>query len=355
MTATGSSQPAISVQELVKRYRKATRNAVDGISFEVGTGDFFVLLGPNGAGKTTTISILTTTLSPTGGRALIGGRDIVAEASAVRREVGIIFQKPSLDQNLTGEENVRFHAVLYGLYPWAPSWRLMPAAYRAQVEGLAGLLGVGEEIFAPVRTYSGGMRRKLEIVRSLLHRPRVLFLDEPTAGLDAPTRRTLWDYLARVRRESGTTVFLTTHYLEEAEGADHVCVIDHGRVVAAGSPAELKAELTHETLIVDAASADRATLRAELGGLGLAAEGDGPFTLPVGGDRTHAVLRSIATPLTLVRTSAPTLEDAYLEIVGRSAADGEDDGTAGDAGEAGGSAPNAGPSAGAGSEGSARA
>ena len=159
MTATGSSQPAIRVEDLVKRYRKATRNAVDGISFEVGTGDFFVLLGPNGAGKTTTISILTTTLSPTGGRALIGGRDIVAEASAVRREVGIIFQKPSLDQNLTGEENVRFHAVLYGLYAWAPSWRLMPAAYRTQVQGLAGLLGVGEEIFAPVRTYSGGMRR----------------------------------------------------------------------------------------------------------------------------------------------------------------------------------------------------
>ncbi len=327
------SAPAISVQGLVKRYRKATRNAVDGISFEVGTGAFFVLLGPNGAGKTTTISILTTTLSPTGGRALIGGRDIVAEASAVRREVGIIFQKPSLDQNLTGEENVRFHAVLYGLYPWAPSWRLMPAAYRTQVEELAGLLGVGEEIFAPVRTYSGGMRRKLEIVRSLLHRPRVLFLDEPTAGLDAPTRRTLWDYLARVRRESGTTVFLTTHYLEEAEGADHVCVIDHGRVVAAGSPAQLKAELTHETLIVDAAAADRAALRAELAGLGLAADGDGPFTLPVGGDRTHAVLRSISTPLTLVRTSAPTLEDAYLQIVGRSAADGEEEGAGGEASE----------------------
>ncbi|OGO52827.1 MAG: ABC transporter ATP-binding protein, partial [Chloroflexi bacterium RBG_16_69_14] len=257
----------IRVEDLVKRYRKAKQNAVDGISFAVAAGEFFALLGPNGAGKTTTISILTTTLTPTSGRATIGGRDIVAEASVVRREVGIIFQRPSLDLNLTAEENVRFHAVLYGLYPYAPAYRLMAREYRDQVEGLAALLGIEGEIFAPVRTYSGGMRRKLEIVRSLMHRPKVLFLDEPTAGLDAPTRRTLWDHLAMVRRESGTTIFLTTHYLEEAEQADQICVIDHGHVVARGSPASLKAELTREYLVVDAD--DRARLRLELGRLGL--------------------------------------------------------------------------------------
>ncbi len=259
----------IDVADLVKRYRKAKQNAVDGISFAVAAGEFFALLGPNGAGKTTTISILTTTLTPTSGRATIGGRDIVAEAGAVRREVGIIFQRPSLDLNLTAEENVRFHAVLYGLYAYAPAYRLMAAAYREQVEGLAALLGIEREIFAPVRTFSGGMRRKLEIVRSLMHRPRVLFLDEPTAGLDAPTRRTLWDHLATVRRESGTTIFLTTHYLEEAEQADQICVIDHGHVVAHGSPASLKAELTREYLIVDAD--DRARLRLELARLGVPA------------------------------------------------------------------------------------
>jgi ABC-2 type transport system ATP-binding protein len=304
----------IRVENLVKRYRKAQRNAVDGISFDVAAGEFFALLGPNGAGKTTTISILTTTLSPTAGRVTIGGRDIVAEAGAVRREVGIIFQRPSLDLNLTAEENVRFHAVLYGLYPYAPAYRLMAAAYRHQVEGLAALLGLEREIFAPVRTFSGGMRRKLEIVRSLIHHPRVLFLDEPTAGLDAPTRRTLWDHLATVRRESGTTIFLTTHYLEEAEQADQICVIDHGRVVAQGSPAFLKAELTREYLVID--SDDRSRLGEELARLGLPATGDGPFRLSLDGRSTHAALKTIETPLSVIRTHAPSLEDAYLEIVG---------------------------------------
>ena len=189
----------IDVQDLVKRYRKADRNAVDGISFEVAAGEFFALLGPNGAGKTTTISILTTTLAPTAGRATIDGHDIVTEASAVRRRVGIIFQRPSLDQNLTAEENVRFHAILYGLYPYRPTFASMPAAYRTQVAELAAMLRIEREIFEPIRTYSGGMRRKLEIVRSLMHRPQVLFLDEPTAGLDAPSRRTLWEHLRTVR------------------------------------------------------------------------------------------------------------------------------------------------------------
>ncbi|MEP6693412.1 MAG: ATP-binding cassette domain-containing protein, partial [Chloroflexota bacterium] len=209
----------IHLEGLTKRYKKADRNAVDGISFDVRAGEFFALLGPNGAGKTTTISILTTTLSPTGGTATIDGHDIVKEASAVRRIVGIIFQRPSLDMNLTAEENVRFHAILYRLYPYAPSYGLMPAAYREQVQSLAGLLGIADELHKPMRTFSGGMRRKLEIVRSLMHRPKVLFLDEPTAGLDVPSRRTLWEYLTTIRRESGTTVFLTTHYLEEAEEA----------------------------------------------------------------------------------------------------------------------------------------
>jgi ABC-2 type transport system ATP-binding protein len=321
----------IQVENLVKRYRKAERNAVDGISFDVAPGEFFALLGPNGAGKTTTISILTTLLAPTAGRVLIAGRDIAAEASAVRRDVGIIFQRPSLDLNLTGEENVRFHAVLYGLYRYAPAWSLMAADYRAQVLELARLIGIERDVFAPVRTYSGGMRRKLEIVRSLMHRPRVLFLDEPTAGLDPPTRRALWDHLTSVRGESGTTVFLTTHYLEEAEQADRVCVIDEGRIVAAGTPAQLKAELTREHLVVDAAPADRSRLRGELARLGLVIEGDGPFRLAVGGTATHEFLRAIETPLTLVRTHAPTLEDAYLEIVGRSRDDADGDADEGSA------------------------
>ena len=305
----------IHVDQLVKRYNKATRNAVDGISFDVGAGEFFALLGPNGANKTTTISILTTTLAPTSGVATIDGDDIVREPAAVRRKVGIIFQRPSLDRNLTGEENVRFHAVLYGVYPYAPTYGLMPAAYRQQVEELAAIVGIGREVFAPIRTYSGGMSRKLEIVRSLIHRPKVLFLDEPTAGLDAPSRRGLWDHLDRVRRESNTTILLTTHYLEEAEQADRICIIDQGRVVSYGTPAAIKADLVEEYVMVD--TDDRATLVAELERLGLPHSGAGPFRIELDGRGTHAVLKSIDTPLSMVQTHMPTLEDAYLEIVGR--------------------------------------
>jgi ABC-2 type transport system ATP-binding protein len=305
----------IHVDGLVKRYKKAERNAVDGISFDVRAGEFFALLGPNGAGKTTTISILTTTLSPTSGMATIDGLDIVREASAVRRRVGIIFQRPSLDKNLTGEENVRFHAVLYGVYPYRPSYALMPAEYREQVSELAAIVGLGREIFEPIRTYSGGMSRKLEIVRSLIHRPKVLFLDEPTSGLDSPSRRGLWSYLERVRRESNTTILLTTHYLEEAEQADRICIIDHGRIVSYGTPREIKAELVEEYVLVD--TAERGALRAELARLGISHSGDGPFRIELNGRGTHAVLRAIETPLNVVQTHSPTLEDAYLEIVGR--------------------------------------
>ena len=305
----------IEVNELVKRYKKAEENAVDGISFEVHAGEFFALLGPNGAGKTTTISILTTTLAPTDGTATIDGHDIVRDASSVRRKVGIIFQRPSLDRNLTGEENVRFHAILYGVHPYAPSYALMPQAYRDQVSELAAIVGIGDEIFRPIRTYSGGMSRKLEIVRSLIHRPKVLFLDEPTAGLDTPSRRGLWSYLERVRRESQTTILLTTHYLEEAEQADRICIIDHGRVVSYGTPAQIKADLVEEYLLVDAGN--RSGLGAELDRLGLRHTGEGPFRIEQNGRPTHEVLKSIDTPLTLVQTHAPSLEDAYLEIVSR--------------------------------------
>jgi ABC-2 type transport system ATP-binding protein len=311
----GTGDPVIQVSGLVKRYRKADRNAVDGISFDVEGGEFFALLGPNGAGKTTTLSILTTTLTPTAGRARIDGLDVIAEAAAVRQRVGIIFQRPSLDRNLTGEENVRFHAILYGLYPYAPGYRLMAPPYRRQVEDWADLLGLGRDIFKPVKTYSGGMLRKLEIVRSMVHRPRVLFLDEPTTGLDAPSRRALWSYLRDVRAANGTTIVLTSHYLEEAEQADRICVIDAGKIVASGAPADLTAALASEYLLVDAD--DRVRLRAELAALGREPSGDGPFRINVSTHDAHAVLRAIETPLTLVRTHAPSLEDAYLEIVSR--------------------------------------
>jgi len=306
-------EPIIQVDHLVKRYRKATANAVDDISFTVGPGEFFALLGPNGAGKTTTISILTTTLSPTSGSVTIAGHDVVTQASAVRQCIGIIFQQPSLDLNLTAEENVRFHAILYGLYPFRPAFALMPRAYRQQVHDLAAVLGIEKEIFKPIKTFSGGMKRKLEIIRSLSHQPRVLFLDEPTSGLDPASRRNLWEYLCQVRERSGTTIFLTTHYLEESEGADTVCIINRGKIVSYGTPDQIKADLIQNYVLVDAH--DREQLRAELGRLGLQASQTPPFRIDLNGHTPHQIIKSIETPLTVVKTHIPTLEDAYLAIV----------------------------------------
>lgn len=307
--------PIIQVDNLTKRYKNANTNAVDGISFTVAPGEFFTLLGPNGAGKTTTISILTTTLSPTSGTARIAGHDIVAEASAVRQSVGIIFQKPSLDLNLTAEENVRFHAILYGLYPFCPAYTLMPQTYKQQVQQLAAILGIEKEIFKPIKTFSGGMKRKLEIIRSLIHRPKVLFLDEPTTGLDPLSRRNLWEYLRQVRSQGDTTIFLTTHYLEEAEEADTICIIDQGRIVSYGSPAQVKAELIEEYLLLDAANRDQ--LRTELAHLGLSFSETPLFKVSLNGHSAHQLLKAINTPLTVLQTHTPTLEDAYLAIVGR--------------------------------------
>lgn len=306
--------PVIEVDSLVKRYRKAERNAVDGVSFSVRSGEFFSLLGPNGAGKTTTISILTTTLRPTSGRVVIAGSDVARDAAGVRRQVGIIFQKPGLDPNLTGEENIRFHAMLYGLHPYRPAYRLMPRGYRRHVSELAELLDMQGEIFKPVRTLSGGMTRKLEIIRGLMHRPRVLFLDEPTAGLDVAGRRSLWDYLRHVRQRDELTVFLTTHNLDEAEEADRICIIDRGRVVSLGTPDEIKADLLEESLVLDAD--DREALCRELDALGLPITGSGPFRVPLSVLPAQAVIRAIRTSLTVLRIDTPTLEDAYLRIVG---------------------------------------
>ncbi len=306
---------AVEVAHLVKRYRAARRNAVDDISFDVPEGQLFCLLGPNGAGKTTTVSILTTTLAASSGRVRIAGRDLASEQARVRRELGVVFQQPSLDLNLTAEENIRLHAVLYGLYPWRPLYRLMPAGYRSQLQELAGLLGLSDLLGQRARAMSGGLRRRLEIVRALLHRPPVLFLDEPTAGLDPESRRSLWAYLREARARFGTTVFLTTHYLAEAEAADAVCVLVNGRIIERGSPAEVKARQLSPELVLDAS--DRTGLRRELAALGLPVTGGGPLRVPLTGRSAQGIVTAIGTELTRFQIAEPTLEDAYLLLLER--------------------------------------
>jgi ABC-2 type transport system ATP-binding protein len=305
----------ISVQHLTKRYKKADLPAVDDISFDVREGELFAFLGPNGAGKTTTISILTTTLAKTSGTVTIAGHDLDREAKAVRRNIGIIFQNASVDQHLSGEENIRLHVALYGLYAYRPFYRMMPADYRRRVEQLAHVVGLDGEMGKPLRTFSGGMKRKLEIVRSLMHRPRVLFLDEPTSGLDPVSRRGLWQYLREVRNADGTTVFLTTHYLDEAEDADRVCVIDHGRVAVLGTVDEVKGELLDRSILLDAP--DREGLRAELSGLGLSPTDDSSGLLRVAyaGATAQDLIARIGTPLSALRIHEPSLEEAYVELL----------------------------------------
>ena len=307
--------PIIRVEHLTKRYKKSATPAVDDISFDVGAGELFAFLGPNGAGKTTTISILTTTLAKTSGTVVINGHDLDRDAKAVRASIGIIFQNPTVDLHLSAEENIRLHVALYGIYGYRPFYRLMPAEYRRRVELLAQMVGLEGELFKPLRTFSGGMKRKLEIIRSLMHRPGILFLDEPTSGLDPVSRNGLWRYLRDVRNEDGTTVFLTTHYLEEAEEADRVCVVDHGRISMIGSPDHMKRQLLERSIVLDAV--DRERLLTELRGLGLdpAIDPTGLVRVAYEGDTAQSLISRIRTPLSVLRVHEPSLEEAYVELL----------------------------------------
>jgi len=302
----------IEVNHLIKQYKSAKRPAVDDISFAVKQGEFFAFLGPNGAGKTTTISILTTTLSKTSGEVKIAGFDIDKGARQVREKVGIIFQQPSLDPQLTAEQNIRFHACLYGMCGYRPTFKMMPEAYRKKVLELAEVVGIQDALFWPIKKLSGGMQRKLEIIRSLIHTPDVLFLDEPTQGLDAASRRSLWEYIHDVREKYGTTVFLTTHYIEEAEDVDRVCLINHGKIAACQSPEQLKKNLLQHELILDAK--DRKALTDELVAQGLPFTVNGHVIVPYR-KSPQEIIATLKTKLTVLKIHEPTLEDAYIEFL----------------------------------------
>jgi ABC-2 type transport system ATP-binding protein len=305
--------PMIQVEDLIKQYDKAKTPAVRGVSFAVNEGEFFAFLGPNGAGKTTTISILTTTLAKTSGSVTIAGYDIEKEAKQVREKVGIIFQQPSLDLQLSAEENIRFHACLYGMFSYRPTFGLMPPAYKNRVLELAEIVGIQDALFKPVRKMSGGMQRKLEIIRSLMHTPAVLFLDEPTQGLDAVSRRSLWEYINTVRKERGTTVFLTTHYIDEAEHVDKVCIINQGQVASCCSPEEMKKSLLRQELILDAD--DRESLTNELSELGLFHKKDSHIIVPYQDMPAQEIIANLKTKLTVLEIHEPSLEDAYVEYL----------------------------------------
>lgn len=305
--------PIIEVSNLIKKYDKAKEPSVKGIDFAVNEGEFFAFLGPNGAGKTTTISILTTTLSKTEGNVTIAGFDVEKQAKDVRESVGIIFQQPSLDPQLSAEENIRFHACLYGMCGYRPTFKMMSAAYKKRVMDLAEIVGIQDALFKPIKKLSGGMQRKLEIIRSLIHTPQILFLDEPTQGLDAVSRRSLWEYINNVRRENGTTVFLTTHYIDEAEHVDKVCIINHGQIAMNASPDEMKQSLMKQELILDAE--DRSGLIREISDMGLFHRIDGHVIVPYQDMTAQEVIARLQTRLSVLKIQEPTLEDAYIEYL----------------------------------------
>ena len=306
-------QPIIQVEKLTKRYRKAQEPAVNNISFDVQPGEFFAFLGPNGAGKTTTISILTTTLAKTSGTATIAGYDISTQAKKVRENIGIIFQNPSLDLNLSAEENIRLHVNLYGVYTYKPFFRLMPKEYQNQVLEMAGFMGIREDLFKPLKTFSGGMKRKLEIIRGLMHNPKVLFLDEPSQGLDAVSRRDLWSYLRNVAKTQNTTIFLTTHYIEEAENADRVCIVNHGQIIFLGTPSEMKNRLLDKYLVVDAEN--RGMLSAQIQQFKPESTDDGKFKVYFEQQTPQQILAQIKMPLNFMELHTPTLEEAYMDLI----------------------------------------
>ena len=231
-------QPIISVKNVTKKFKEVV--AVDDISFDVNGGEIFAFLGPNGAGKSTTIKMLTTLLRPTGGSLFLSGHDVNKEQDDARKVFGIVFQDPSLDDELTAFENMQLHAVLYGLDRKTMNQR---------TEELLQLVELWDRRNSIVKTFSGGMKRRLEIARGLLHHPRILFLDEPTLGLDAQTRNLLWNYVQKLNEKEGMTIFFTTHYLEEAEAiANRIAIIDHGKLVAMGNADQLKNQTGTDSL-----------------------------------------------------------------------------------------------------------
>jgi ABC-2 type transport system ATP-binding protein len=305
----------IQVNNLVKQYKKSKKASVDNISFNVGEGEFFAFLGPNGAGKSTTISILTTILSKTSGSISITGHDLEQAANKIRSNIGVIFQSPSLDLELTAEENIRMHVSIYGTYKFRPFYKMMPKAYKQRIEKLAEIVGLKENLFKKLKTFSGGMKRKLEIIRGLMHNPKILFLDEPTQGLDAESRHSLWEYINKIRLEQNITVFLTTHYLEEAECADRICIMNKGKILMLGTPEEIKNKLLLEKyMYIDAY--DRNALKKELSTLG-AVYTETEYGLKVAYEEhtPQYLLSKLTVTLTKLNINKPTLEEAYLKLI----------------------------------------
>ena len=311
-----SDVPAIAVRQLVKTFDEV--EAVRGVDFDVAAGEVFGFLGPNGAGKTTTINMLCTLAKPTSGSATVAGHDVVNERDDVRRNIGLVFQDPTLDGYLTAKQNLKLHAELYGV---------QSDLVAPRMEQVMTMVGLWDRKDSTVGTFSGGMRRRLEIARGLMHSPRVLFLDEPTIGLDPQTRRSIWTYIRELKEREEITIFMTTHYMDEAEWCDRIAIMDHGQIVALDAPETLKAQVgtdrvtihTDDDAAAIAALAERFDVEARI------SEGAVTFGVPGGEEFVPRLFAELGVPIKSVNVSRPTLDDVFMSYTGSTIRDAEED------------------------------
>jgi ABC-2 type transport system ATP-binding protein len=306
--------PAVLVRGLTKRY--GDLEAVRGIDLDVAPGEIFGFLGPNGAGKSTTIKILCTLARPTSGEARVAGHDVTTARDEVRRHIGLVFQDTTLDDYLSAEQNLRFHAELYGI----PS-----AQVRPRLQQVMEMVGLWDRRSSLVMTFSGGMKRRLEIARGLMHSPRVLFLDEPTVGLDPQTRVSIWNYIRELKAREMITIFLTTHYMDEAEYCDRIAIIDHGKIVALGTPEDLKAKVGKDRVQIKTADDDAAiaALRDKLGIESAKREGMITFSVEAGEQFVPRLFAELGVPIRQVHVARPSLDDVFLAYTGSTIRDAE--------------------------------
>ena len=306
--------PAIEVDGLQKRY--GDFEAVRGIDFSVGAGETFGFLGPNGAGKSTTIKMLCTLVTPTGGTARVAGHDIISERSLVRRNIGLVFQDTTLDTYLTAEQNLRFHADLYDMPKHLVAGRMQ------QVLEMVGLWDRKDQ---QVVAFSGGMKRRLEIARGLMHSPRVLFLDEPTVGLDPQTRASIWGYIGELRQREQITIFLTTHYMDEAEHCDRIAIMDSGELKVLDTPEKLKAGVGTDRIQITTSddTAALAALKAQFDIDAVISEGTVTINVPEGERFVPRLFAELGVPILSVSVHRPTLDDVFMSITGRTIRDAE--------------------------------
>jgi len=298
----------IKSKNLVKRFGKL--EAVKGVSFGVQEGEIFGFLGPNGAGKTTTINILCTLLAPTEGEAIVNGFNVIKERNQVRESIGLVFQEPTLDDYLTAEQNLRFHAYAYSI----PKKTLEP-----RMKVLLEMMELWDRRKEKIKTYSGGMKRRLEIARGLLHHPKVLFLDEPTLGLDPQTRSRIWNHIRELRTRENLAIFMTTHYMDEAENCDRIAVIDYGEIVALGTPDKLKDAIGGDVVTIKTEDNNEAVrlLKDQYNLQPNQENGTIRFTVPHGEEFLPGFVSGFPVRLISIGLHRPTLEDVFLKLTGR--------------------------------------